>query len=580
MKNKFRNDHRLCSDMGLIPVKINKSNNLKIIKNNKKIFNKFDETNNGVISNCSVLLKSNNKSKKGGALLSNSSDCRIEVTEYCNKIQDIINTLHFHNTGYENTYMYEFITYIINNLDKNDEELIALLKPIFINIPIKLMNFFINEFRTKTIKETACDPSNFEDEKCRAFKNEYDDITIEIDYSKYNSNITRKEIDNTTEIIKFEHSGYNKDIVCAYEQKYIDNINEMHEFITMQKNHVDRMKFSDKIIINDYSEYNTFLLYHYYINKGTDANWLNKYRTKVPDDRGDRNEDPFHFGDSYYKQIFSEFPEIFINKINSDPRITKIVDRSGTIKNFISIDEFWSTNGEKRIMQRDEISIFSDLTQQQWERVIAKFIKDVNKIILKSPKLIKDIYCYRGSTIHYIKHDSNDFCNGVKTNAEAIDSDYFLSSRLSSYSLNFDRSYEYLMKSKKKNERCIYRTVIVKDTPVLFIPQISDAPTELEILTPLNCLISYRKYESGISEPFNRYSYNNRHMKYGICSIDNFNSADIIINPPSSIIDMSKYTTDEIEAFEHIYSADGQIKWCNPKIYTGRQMTKQEVVVL
>ena len=92
------------------------------------------------------------------------------------------------------------------------------------------------------------------------------------------------------------------------------------------------------------------------------------------------------------------------------------------------------------------------------------------------------------------------------------------------------------MKSEEQHKRCMYRCVIKSSTPVLFIPQISDAPIELEILTPLNCLIAYRKYESGVAEPFDKNSYNNRHYKYGICSVVKFNSADIVIYPPENLL--------------------------------------------
>lgn len=48
------------------------------------------------------------------------------------------------------------------------------------------------------------------------------------------------------------------------------------------------------------------------------------------------------------------------------------------------------------------------------------------------------------------------------------------------------------------------------------------------------CLIAYKKYEDGSAEPFEKNSFNNRHKKYGLCSTEEFNSADIVIYPPTS----------------------------------------------
>ena len=153
-------------------------------------------------------------------------------------------------------------------------------------------------------------------------------------------------------------------------------------------------------------------------------------------------------------------------------------------------------------------------------RGFKKFINDVNEIILKTPPLTDNIYCYRGSSVHYIKHNNDDFDEQhIKINKDAAD--MFLSSRLASYSLNFDKSYHYLMKSDESDKRCMYRTVITTGTPVLFIPTISDAPDELEILTPINCLIAYRKYEDGSAEPFEKNSFNNRHKNMDYVQLKN-----------------------------------------------------------
>jgi hypothetical protein len=276
----------------------------------------------------------------------------------------------------------------------------------------------------------------------------------------------------------------------------------------------------DKIIINDYTEYHTFTLYYQYISRGDNINWLNNYIRNVSSMK-DRPHDPFTFGDSFYKQILELYPDKFKDKIGGD---------------FKSIDDYWSSitiNNYINRSPRYSLSLFYDLEQHEWEKVIQKFITDVNNIILKAPILENDIYCYRGSSVHYIRHNDSDFDENHNRKHKTY-ANMFLSSRLSSYSLNFDKSYHYLMKSDEPLKRCMYRTVITKDTPVLFIPSISDAPDELEILTPINCLIAYRKYENGQAEPFEKHSFNNRHKKYALCSTEEFNSADIIIYPPNA----------------------------------------------
>lgn len=43
------------------------------------------------------------------------------------------------------------------------------------------------------------------------------------------------------------------------------------------------MTKADKIVINDYTEHHTFTLYYYYINRGSNKDWLNNYKRTVND---------------------------------------------------------------------------------------------------------------------------------------------------------------------------------------------------------------------------------------------------------------------------------------------------------
>jgi hypothetical protein len=548
-KNNY-SDNRLCSNMGLIPIKINKTIFSDIIKKNKKIFSKFDETNNGVISNCSVLLKCNNSKKKGGRLIETANGYRGALSTYCKFMK--IKSQETNDKTIEDFSMQVYLGYLnkifsakgihmtIDDIPQPQRTLYGHIKNREDQQSMDLLhNFFIEEIQSQErIKKCAADGTNTE--ACERKANDLDPIIIKINYGSREWDIAGVDFDGEPSgiiPIIFDHMGYNKNIVCAYEQGYIDNKDKMLKFIEFQKKYIKYdMTKADKIVINDYTEHHTFTLYSYYISRVANPNWLKKYKESVnnPDVQIDRPHEPFTFGDSFYKQIFALFPEKFRAKISG---------------NFSTIEEYWDlctkpgTTFVKR-SKRHSFSLFDDLTQEQWEDVLKKFINDVNEIILNTPLLTDNIYCYRGSSVHYIKHNDGDFSDQhIKINKNAPE--MFLSSRLASYSLNFDKSYEYLMKSNEPHKRCMYRTVITAGTPVLFIPTISDAPDELEILTPINCLIAYRKYENGSAEPFEQNSFNNRHKKYGLCSTEEFNSADIVIYPPKST--NQAQSSDEIE---------------------------------
>ena len=183
---------------------------------------------------------------------------------------------------------------------------------------------------------------------------------------------------------------------------------------------------------------------------------------------------------------------------------------------------YWKYNSKR--IKDDEKSIFEDLNQEQWEIVLDEFIKNVNNIVLNAPKLEYDLFCYRGVKNHYIR--------GTKDI-------YFISTRLSSFSLNFEKSYGYYNKLEG-DQKCMYKTIISAGVNVLFIPKISFASDELEIITPINTIIIYEKDEQNNEIPMKR-NNNNRNNKFGICSPieEAFNSTNVIID-----------TTPEIELYQ------------------------------
>jgi hypothetical protein len=86
----------------------------------------------------------------------------------------------------------------------------------------------------------------------------------------------------------------------------------------------------------------------------------------------------------------------------------------------------------------------------------------------------------------------------------------------------------------------MYKTIISAGVNVLFIPKISFASDELEIITPINTIIIYEKDEQNNEIPMKR-NNNNRNNKFGICSPieEAFNSTNVIID-----------TTPEIELYQ------------------------------
>jgi len=76
----------------------------------------------------------------------------------------------------------------------------------------------------------------------------------------------------------------------------------------------------------------------------------------------------------------------------------------------------------------------------------------------------------------------------------------------------------------------MYKTVIKANVNVLFLPRVSFAPDELEILTPINTVFIYEKQDDNVDIPM-RECHNNRNNKYGICSFETkFNCANVLID--------------------------------------------------
>jgi hypothetical protein len=334
----------------------------------------------------------------------------------------------------------------------------------------------------------------------------------------------------------FSHSGYNKEIVQAYEKNYIDNIRNLPKFMEKQYEFMHKMSITNKIIINDYTKKSCFHFYSAYASKMISeenlqkyiipqtGEWVGTYDTTYEDEH---NQSPvkFGFGDSFFKQIFDV---IGMDKFNA--KIKVILKTNTTLLNkygddgVTNIDQYWQFLEDNEIdrAEPNSKSIFSDLTHPEWDKVMRQFINDIDNIIAGAPPCETDIYCYRAVGFDYIKlHEKDDTLITSGLNIYRINKETYINTRIGSLSLNYDSSERYLGIDKKTGKKTgtMYRAVINTGVNVLYIPSLSYASDEFEIL--------HASYAIFLDKHDNYKCYNNKKNKYGILSYeqDQFNSA-------------------------------------------------------
>lgn len=449
-------------------------------KINNNLFEELNKNNNGIIANKSILLGKYYKKMGAGKKLFEYEKDNDDIITYCSNISTI-NKRGDHYEEYLNTENKFMEAYINNDIDDKYKSL----------MPEKLGAFIIKN-------------------------NEYTDKIIEINMNKkyvYNMK-SFHEYDNSYNIkIDFSHSGYNEDIVTAFEHSYILNEINRQKFIRDQYEFIDNnLTVKERIILNDYTKKNSFVFYTAYVSRGRNELWFDQYIEE-------NKEQAFCFGDSFYYQIWSIFDTIFYSKTGINETVLTI-DRT-EYKDFY---KYWEYIKYGRV-KYNLLSLFYDsFTKDEWSRILDKFILDVNAIILKAPITTSEIYCYRGVNNHYIHSYQEDPRSNI-----------FISGRFSSFSLNFKKSYEYYEKIIDNPNKCIYKTVIKSGVNVLFLPKVSIASDELEILTPLNTVFIYEKTDDHVDIPI-RECHNNRDNKYGICSFETkFNCVNVLIDKTPEI---------------------------------------------
>ena len=425
------------------------------LKDFENIFEKYNETNNGVIlnnnvfnNNINIINNISNKSKSGGTINSSLLNST-QIKSYC----DLINN----NKDDEDI----FEDYIIHSNINNS------IIP-FINI-IDTFNRPVSDKITISYNPII-DPEN----------------------NNPISNDRKYKFEKTYDCYK-----YNLDIVKAYENNFLNNLTNINSFIYDQRTYINNLDIGKRRIITDYTYNDSYGIYQYYINNNK-APGINDYLYDA-------------IGDCFYYQI---------NKVlNNKGDYQTFQQKTGkTYDQWLLNDRIFFAGSFFKPVSNSDI-----INEDFWTEVIKMFINDVNDIIRAAPELKYDIYCYRGSLIHYIDSSGS---------APITDSDMILfkTDRICSFTFNFDVAKNFANMNPCINDSTpdtavIYRTTILKGCKVLFLTPLSYFTNEIEILLPGNCVYLYNQNN------LPQISYNNINKKYGICSKDQnkYRSMDVCI---------------------------------------------------
>lgn len=506
-----------------------------------------------------------NKKKKGGFLEKEFKCLKDSIyTKYCNKIKEYNENVEFlmknppfewindkqlqkvdHNI--DNSYM----RCLINSIYDGEERAI----PSFFNqLHTSIDENLKEEIKNSFIQYKSSD-KNPELKITHDKSEKYLICDLEVPGDKTKRFVKPEEVN-----IQFRHSGYNREIVTAFQKPYIDNIDNLQQFIQEQEAFIAKMPLKDKIIINDYTKYSCFHIYSTLNQTGhidnviQSGSWIHHYKINT-----DRNiYKLFHFGDSLYKQILDVIgPERFTHKIRNDPEYQSIMRNSTLI--FTNITTYWEyirENGKDRKMHNSASIFYEELSDQEWHEVLVIFADDINNIVKNACKCNTDIYCYRGVTNDYVlleKFDSNILVVGTsgETKDIVVEKGKYLSTRIGSFSINFESSLNYSYENPENrtgDQGCLYSVTIRKGVHVLYIPSLSFASHEFEIL---HASLAEFDFSGDRKKCFNNYK-----NEYGILSVDSegFTSADIVFTGYKEPL----YTLqDNIKILRNIYTQFG-----------------------
>jgi hypothetical protein len=302
------------------------------------------------------------------------------------------------------------------------------------------------------------------------------------------NNVGNNDDVNNKKSINYAYHEYNKDIVKAYEFNYLTdtNQNNIKQLILRQIAYIEKLSVAEKRIIQDYTREQSFNFYNDYM------------KSKLGFGAWDYSA--CNFCDSFYPQINA----LFKNKL-SDEDYTH-----------------WLNNPRPYNIGSPSPII---LLESQWEHVLIKFIEDLNNIIIHAPVVENEIYCYRGSTSHYITGGNITAAGTIRLNEHEVMRSY-QSTRLGSFSLDFNVSKRFIDTADNQT-KCIYRTTFMTGSRVLYVAPLSMYGEEVEFISPVNTILLYKS--NSVDTLPATISYNNITKQYGICSKVPFNSYDIIL---------------------------------------------------
>lgn len=354
----------------------------------------------------------------------------------------------------------------------------------------------------------------------------------------YNNNVQLSG-NNLSYQLQYQHKDYNKNIVEAFQKKFIDNYQDIQNLINSHKIYIQFLPDKHKCTINDYTNPNGYRFYAKYF-KSNRANWLNIYTGLDRDadlNRPIQAENPnyqFCFGDAFLTQIKDYYDRLVIRG-EQRPRLNDALNRR--LNN-----------------RRYPINHLSDfhtlLNQNDWNEILKTFETDMNNIIKLAPTTDKEIYCYRGADRHVIEnqHDTQPPYNSLQ---------YYQTTRITSFSISFDCAKFFYYSEDLKDyttvlpEACIYRTTIMRGANLLFIEQLTTCQTEYEFITPsYTAIIDPQGFDNisrrststlptlpqYVANHPNNIKYNNINNRFGISGklYDQIQSMDIIVigSPP------------------------------------------------
>ena len=251
-------------------------------------------------------------------------------------------------------------------------------------------------------------------------------------------------------------------------------LNFYDEYISEQSKFLAKLSRKELNIIKDYTNPNTFD----YINAF-------KRRQQVPTiEFTERNN---KIGNSFCDLIHARINSL-ISDNRGNPTNMRIIESFEEIRKELPVEGFYHP-------------IYKLLTPELWFDILTDFLKKLNDIIKKAPKVKSPLILYRGSSTHY-KYDSHN-------------SKMYVSKEISSYTMNYEAcKFFYDMGGSFANENAlIYRVYVKPGVRLLFTtPLVVNAINyELEFITQVGQKFSIDSTYSDSYDNLN-VAYNNINM--------------------------------------------------------------------